>query len=246
MIEVIFVSGPLLAGVLAATVGPAGGLVVAAVLGAGGAIVFQSLLAVEPGERSPTAERHWLGALRSPTLRALVLGGLPLGGAFGALDVVLPAFGAAHGASALGGPLTAALAAGSGIGGIAFGARPSDLRSAAAGDRQARRAADAHLPTAPLRDRGAGDVRLRDARRCLHRAADHRPQQPRPARLPAGTATEAFTWLALATTVGASAGAAVVGPLVEADGLAGRRPIAVAVSGIAGRCRCCCAADLLA
>ena len=33
-----------------------------------------------------------------------------------------------------------------------------------------------------------------------------------------GTATEAFTWVALATTVGASIGSALVGPLVEALG----------------------------
>ena len=44
---------------------------------------------------------------------------------FGALDVVLPAFGAHHGAAALGGPLTAALAVGSALGGIAYGARPA-------------------------------------------------------------------------------------------------------------------------
>ena len=35
--------------------------------------------------------------LRSPTLRVLVFVGLPLGAGFGALDVMLPAFGAAHG-----------------------------------------------------------------------------------------------------------------------------------------------------
>ena len=44
--------------------------------------------------------------------------------------------------------------------------------------------------------------------------------------------TEAFTWLALATTVGASAGAAVVGPLVEAAGWRAGATIAVAVSGM--------------
>jgi len=75
MVEVIFISGPLLAGGLAATAGPAIGLLVAALLGAGGAILFQLLLSVEPGD-DPGAERHWLGALRSPTLRVLVLAGL--------------------------------------------------------------------------------------------------------------------------------------------------------------------------
>src|SRR5262249_55522623 len=66
----------------------------------------------------------WLGALGSPTLRVLVFTGVPLGACFGALDVVFPAFGSIHGSSALGGPFTAALAFGSALGGVLYGARP--------------------------------------------------------------------------------------------------------------------------
>jgi len=36
--------------------------------------------------------------------------------------------------------------------------------------------------------------------------------------MPSGTGTEAFTWLALSLTVGASAGAALAGPLVQSSG----------------------------
>jgi MFS family permease len=227
-IELVFITGPLLAGILAASAGPAWGLVAVAVLGAGGSIRFQGLLAVEPGG-NPDAERHWLGALRSPTLAVLVAAGIPLGASFGALDVVLPAFGAAHGASALGGPLTAAMAGGSALGGIAFGARPAllgppsrailklgplmvltflPLAFATAVPEMFFFAALAGVCIAPL-------ITVRN--------------NLAQARAAAGTVVEAFTWLSLASTVGASAGAAAAGPLVEASGWRAGAVVAVAL-----------------
>jgi MFS family permease len=231
-VEAVFVSGPLLVGILAATAGPAVGLLVAAVLGAGGAILFQTLLAVEPGS-DPDAERHWLGALRSPTLRTLVFAGLPLGGAFGALDVVLPAFGAHHGAAALGGPLTAALAAGSALGGIAYGARPTILGP----PRRAvvKLGALMTLTFLPLVFATAVPEMFAFAVLsgiCIAPQITVRNNLAQ-AGVPAGTVVEAFTWLALATTVGASAGAAAVGPLVEAAGWRTGAIVAVALTAAA-------------
>jgi MFS family permease len=232
VVEFIFVSGPVIAGGLAATVGPAWGLIVAAVLGAGGAIAFQARLPVEPGER-PEAERHWLGALRSPTLRVLVLVGLPLGAGFGALDVMLPAFGAAHGSSALGGPLTAVLSGGSLLGGVIYGLRPTMLGPprraililggalvvtylpmifATSVGEMFVFALIAGLPIAPLIT-------------CRNNLAQ--------ANATAGTVVEAFTWLSLAATFGASVGAAVAGPLVEASGWQAGAIVATALPGVA-------------
>jgi MFS family permease len=232
MIEVVFVSGPLLAGVLAATAGPAVGLLVAAVLGAGGAIAFQALLSVEPGS-DPDAERHWLGALRSPTLRSLVSAGVPLGGAFGALDVVLPAFGAHHGAAALGGPLTAAFATGSGIGGIAYGMRPTAFGPP-------RRAIVrlgvlmtlTFVPVAFATSVPEMFVFAFISGTCIAPLITVRNNLAQ-AGVPTGTVVEAFTWLALATTVGASAGAALVGPLVEAAGWQSGAMVAAALTIVA-------------
>jgi MFS-type transporter involved in bile tolerance (Atg22 family) len=51
--------------------------------------------------------------------------------------------------------------------------------------------------------------------------------------LVAGTATEAFTWLALATTVGASVGSALVGPLVQAAGWRAGAIVAVVLPALA-------------
>jgi MFS family permease len=232
MIEVVFVSGPLLAGILAATAGPAVGLLVAAALGASGAILFQSLLVVEPGS-DPDAERHWLGALQSLTLRTLVFAGLPLGGAFGALDVVLPAFGAHHGAAALGGPLTAALAGGSALGGIAYGARPTTFGP----PRRAivRLGALTTLTFLPLVFATAVPEMFAFAvisGVCIAPLITVRNNLAQEG-VPTGTVVEAFTWLALATTVGASAGAALVGPLVEAAGWRSGAIVAVALTVVA-------------
>ncbi|HEX4304986.1 MAG TPA: MFS transporter [Solirubrobacterales bacterium] len=232
MIEVVFISGPLLAGVLAATVGTAAGLIVAGVLGIVGSVGFARLSTVKPGG-DPGAERHWLGALRSPTLRLLVLSDLPLAGTFGALDVTLPAFGAHHGAAALGGPFGAALALGSGIGGLAYGARPGifgpprrslillgavmfltclPLLVATEIPEMFVFAAVAGITLAP-------QITVRN--------------QVIQNTLVQGTATEAFTWVALATTVGASIGSAVVGPLVEAAGWRAGAVVAVVLPGVA-------------
>ncbi len=232
MIEVIFVSGPLLAGILAATVGPAWGLVAAGVLGASGAILFQSLLSVDPGG-VPDAERHWLGALRSPSLRVLVLSAVPLGAGFGALDVVLPAFGAAHGAAALGGPLAAAFAAGSGLGGIAFGARPAALGRPS--EAILRLGAVLPLTFVPLIFATAVPemfVFAVLAGVCIAPLITVRNNLAM-SRLPEGTTTEAFTWISLAITVGASAGSATIGPLVEATSWREGAIVAVAMAAVA-------------
>jgi MFS family permease len=231
-IEVNFVTGPLLAGILAAAVSPAAGLLVAAALGTTGVIAFNRLLTAPPGS-NPDAERHWLGAMRSPTLAVLVFAGLPLGACFGALDVTLPAFGAHYATAAIGGPLTAALAGGSAIGGIAWGARPDlfgpapravvrlgglmvltclPLIFATAVPEMFVFAALAGLCVAP-------QITVRNNLAATSAAM--------------GTVTEAFTWLALASTIGASAGAAAVGPLVEAQGWRAGAICAAVLPGVA-------------
>lgn len=216
--ELIFVSGPLLAGILAATAGPAVGLLVAAGLGVTGTIAFDRLLALPPGS-DPDAERHWLGAMRSPTLAVLVFAGLPLGGCFGAIDVTLPAFGAHYSTSALGGPLTAALGLGSALGGIAFGLRPGIF-----GPPQravVKLGALMVLTCLPLMFATAVPemfVFAALAGTCIAPQITMRNNLATVSLAATGTAAEAFTWLALASTVGASGGAAVVGPLVQAHG----------------------------
>jgi MFS family permease len=232
-IEVIFIAGPLLAGILAATVGAGTGVLVAAALGSLGSAWFAAIANTSPSYEEERRSHGWAGALASPTLRFLVFTGVPVGATFGALDVALPAFGAAHGNAALGGPFAASLAIGSAIGGIAYGARPHAFGSQARtffvlGGAQALTclpiifvvnvpemflaAAVAGIFVAPLitiRNQLAKDGML------------------------VGTGTEAFTWLGLSMTIGASAGAALAGPLVESAGWRAGAIAACLIPGLA-------------
>jgi MFS family permease len=232
MIEVVFVSGPLLAGVLAATVGTAESLIVAGLMGIVGAIGFARVAGVPAGQ-NPDAERHWLGALVSPSLRLLVISALPLAGTFGALDVTLPAFGAHHGAAALGGPYAATLAFGSGVGGLLYGARPGLF-----GPPPRALALLGVLMTLTCLPLPAATtipemfVFAAIAGLCIAPQITVRNQIVQ-SKLVAGTVTEAFTWLALATTAGASIGSALVGPLVEAAGWRAGALVAVALPALA-------------
>jgi MFS family permease len=162
-----------------------------------------------------------------------VLSTLPLAGTFGALDVTLPAFGAHHGAAALGGPFAAALAFGSGVGGLLYGARPGFFgppRRALATLGVLMTLTCLPLPAASSIPEMFVFAVL--AGLCIAPQMTLRNQVVQK-KLAAGTVTEAFTWLSLAITVGASIGSAVVGPLVEAAGWRAGALVAVALPVVA-------------
>ncbi len=217
LIEVAFITGPLLAGILAATEGAASALYAAAALGTLGALLFAPLAGVEQAKEGTTSG-HWLGALTSPTVRLLVISGIPLAATFGALEVTLPAFGAQHGAAALGGPFTAALAFGSMLGGLSYGARPQSLGRpsrallllgglmiatclplpfAVSITEMLVFAVIAGLCVAPV-----GTVQSR----LIH------------SNVSTEMATEAFSWMPLTSALGLSIGSALAGPIVAGNG----------------------------
>jgi MFS family permease len=218
LIEVLFVAGPLLAGLLVATLGPGEALLFAAALGAVGTFWFVSEPEVGDLPRAPLHHHTRAGALASSAIRLLVVTGVPVGATFGALDVTLPAFGAAHGSSALGGLFTASLAAGSALGAVVYGIRPH--RFGHPGTTFLRLSALQPLTCLPIA--AASSVGLMVplaalAGVCVAPLITVRNQITQ-AAMPPGTGTEAFSWLGLSITVGASAGSALAGPLVEAGG----------------------------
>ena len=216
LIELIFVVGPLLTTVVVATVGPQYALAVSAACVLGGTAML--LAGLRGGERPAAPEagsrRFGLGALAAPGLRTLVLASLPVGFAFGTVEVVLPAFSAEEGQRELAGVLLAVWAGASGLAGLAYGAWPprSPLTAvhlrlaclipiATAGLFAARSPLTMGLlvvlmglPIAPL---------IASRNQLIERVA------------PPGTATEAFTWPLTALVAGVSLGAAVGGALVE-------------------------------
>jgi len=218
LIEVFFVAGPLLTGLLAATAGSTAPLLAAAGCGVFGALWFASIPTVGAQEPTPSEHHTRAGALASPAIRLLVLTGVPIGVTFGVFDVVFPAFGAEHGNSALGGPLIAAAALGSAVGALVYGAQAHRFRSPAQGSI----ALAAYQPLACLPMLLAGSPAAMFALAALAGTyiapASNLRNQIAQAAMPPGTGTEAFTWLALSLTVGASGGSALAGPLVQSGG----------------------------
>jgi MFS family permease len=218
LIEIVFLCGPLLTGILAAAVDPVAPLFVAAALVLFGTAWFL-LVPVVRAERPTDAPRgSAMGALAAPAIRYITLAGLPVGASFGALDVALPAFGSAHGSSALGGIFAASLSVGSMLGAVAFGlfaARLGMLREASL-----RLAVYQPLVIAPLLLATGPVVLIPLAVLAGSFAAPMLTVRSRVAELtmPDGTGTETFTWLLLAVMVGASASSALAGPLIEAGG----------------------------
>jgi hypothetical protein len=233
LIEVVFVLGPLITTVIVATVGPEYALIVSATAVVTGTLMLLGGLRGKPGpEPTPsTAPAFGLGALADPGLRTLVLGSLPVGFAFGTLEVAVPAFADAEGSQALAGVLLAVLAGASGLAGLAWGATANRFSLL-----------DAHLRFAWLLPLGIAPLLLASSPLAMGLLVVFAglPIAPLIAsrnqlveRLaPAGTATEAFTWPLTALVSGVSGGAAAAGAVVEASSWTTAVLVAVAVAAL--------------
>ncbi len=129
ILEVFFISGPLVAAALIALGSPAAAVVAIAAAELVGVLA----LAATPASRAWRGEPRDVGAagaMATPGMRALIATDVPIGMLFGALDVAVPAFCKANGAAAAAGAVLAALAVGSMIGGIVYGSRPRPVTAA--------------------------------------------------------------------------------------------------------------------
>jgi predicted MFS family arabinose efflux permease len=231
MIEVVFVTGPLLTTLVVATVGAQYALIVSAGCVLLGTSWMLAGLAGRPGPELTDAGRPamGLGALASPGLRTLVLASLPVGFTFGTLEVVLPAFSEGEGSKELAGVLLAVWSASSGVGGLVWGARGGDapvLR--------------AHLVFAWLLPLGVAPLLLAGSPLSMALLTifaglpiapliASRNQLVERVVLP-GTATEAFTWPLTALVAGVALGAAAGGAVVEASSWSAGVVLAMAVA----------------
>ncbi|MGV9452732.1 MFS transporter [Streptomyces sp. NPDC003635] len=226
--EVMFTVGPLLVTLCTALWSAQAALLVLNVIGVLGAL---SVVLSPPSRawRSAPREAHWLGALRSPGLLALLGAFLFVGIALGSITVASVPYADDNGGDAVYGWLMAGLGLGALIGGTVYGARQW------AGEPGRRLTvltallAVCYLPLMLMP--GAvpmvllavlSGVFLAPCIACAFVLVDR--------HAPRGTVTEAFSWLVTTFTVGASVGTGLTGPVVEAGGALW----GFAVPGVAG------------
>ena len=163
-----------------------------------------------------------LGPLRSPGIRAVALSTIPFGFMIGTVEVALPAFSEIEGSAALAGVLLALWSLASGVGGLVFGAR-----------QPRRELLDTYLGVTLLFPFLCLPLILASspvAMGILVLAAGA-PIAPLIATrnqlisivAPAGTGTEAFSWLMTSLIAGISLGTAVAGERHRARRLGGSR-----------------------
>jgi MFS family permease len=214
--EVMFTVGPLLVTLCTALWSAQTALLVLNVIGVLGAL---SVVVSPPSRawRSAPREAHWLGALRSPGLLALLAAFLFVGIALGSITVASVPYADDHGGDAVYGWLMAALGLGALIGGTVYGARQWAGEPARRLTVLTALLAVCYLPlmlmpgTVPmvLLTLLSG-VFLAPCIACAFVLVDR--------HAPRGTVTEAFSWLVTTFTVGASVGTGLTGPVVEAGG----------------------------
>ncbi|MEV2254603.1 MFS transporter [Streptomyces sp. NPDC050147] len=214
--EVMFTVGPLLITGCAALWSEQAALLVVNAIGLLGAL---SVVVSQPSRawRSAPREAHWLGALRSPGLLALLGAFLFIGMALGSITVAGVSYADEHGGDAVYGWMMAALGLGALVGGSVYGARqwagvPERRLTVlvallALGYWPLTLTPGAVAMTALVAVAG---VFLAPALACAFIIVDR--------HAPRGTVTEAFSWLVTTFTVGASLGTAAAGPVVEWGG----------------------------
>jgi MFS family permease len=222
--ETTYIAGPLVAGVAIALGSAADAVAASAALSFVGALVFATGLEPSPVEpRKPRSGR--LPALAGAGIRTVVATAAAFGITFGILDVVFPAFAHARGAAAVSGVLLSAFAAGSWVGGFAYGLRP---RGSSPGRRFPRLCLLAGLGLAPLIAAVNLPVMVVLAAisgLCFAPITTTQIAVVDDVAEPEHTA-EAFTWLGTMYGTGLAVGAALSGQLITAVGI--RLALAVA------------------
>ncbi|MEG3629428.1 MFS transporter [Streptomyces poriticola] len=214
--EVMFTVGPLLVTLCVSLWSAQSALLVLNVLGVLGAL---SVVVSPPSRawRSAPREAHWLGALRSPGLVALLVAFLFVGSALGSITVAALSYADGRGGDAVYGWLMAGVGLGALVGGVVYGARRWSGEPARRLQVLVALLAVCYVPLMLMPGvvpmvllTVVAGVFLAPAIACAFVLVDR--------HAPRGTVTEAFSWLVTTFTVGASVGTGLAGPVVEAGG----------------------------
>ncbi|MEG8278557.1 MFS transporter [Streptomyces sp. AHA2] len=228
--EVMFTVGPLLVTLCVSLWSAQAALLVLNVVGVLGAL---SVVVSQPSRawRSAPREAHWLGALRSPGLLALLAAFLFIGMALGSITVASVPYADDHGGDAVYGWLMAALGFGALVGGAVYGARQWAGEPARRLRVLVALLVVCYLPLMLMPDAvpmvaltALAGVFLAPAIACAFVLVDR--------HAPRGTVTEAFSWLVTTFTVGHSVGTGVAGPVVEQGGALWGFAVPAAAGGV--------------
>jgi MFS family permease len=226
--ELFYIVGPAITTLLIAVSSPSVALLTAIGLSAAGTVGFATA-ALARGWRSEHTSRPRGGALAAPGMRTLMLAIVPTGIAFGTLEVAMPAFAVEQGhAAGLAGIFLSAMAVGSLLGGLWYGARHWSGPIVARFIGLQVLFTLGLLPLLLADSIGSMAVLMVIAGLALAPSAaagylivDH--------IAPAGTVTEATTWVMTANVAGGAIGAAIGGVVVQDVGV--RTALVIACAG---------------
>jgi MFS family permease len=231
-LELVFISGPLVAAAIATLLSPATAVLTAAAMqtaGALGVAASPSSRRWRPAQRAPGTSK--VGALLSPGLRTLVASLSITAIAFGVLEICIPAFAEEYGSRGDSGWLFALWALGSLIGGLWYGARQwrSGTRrrfffvSSILALGLAPLPLAGSLPTFSVLLVVAGLGLAPSTAACYSFVGELAPE---------GAVTEAYAWQIVAYVSGSSVGAWLAGVVIDAVGVATALACAPAAAGL--------------
>jgi MFS family permease len=217
-LEVFFILGPALAGIMVAAPWAGTGLVFSAVCMVVGAVGFAFTGAVRSVRPTPSAGGTLLGALATPGMRTVALAALGFGVTIGFVEVAMPAAATNAGHAPMGGVMLAAWSLTSVVFGVYYASRPwprpMGLRLPLLLGGFALFIAPMAIPTSLV---GLTLLSLLAGALITPQSTTHSTVIEMVA--PPGTTTEAFGWVVTSVTLGLAAGQSASGYLVEHVGV---------------------------
>ncbi len=217
-LEVFFILGPALAGIMVAAPWAGTGLVFSALCMVTGAIGFALTAAVRGVAAVKRTDQPLLGALASPGMRTVALAALGFGVTVGFVEVAVPAAATNAGQAPMGGVMLAMWSLTSVVFGVFYAARPWPrpmyLRLPVLLAGFALLVAPLSIPSSLL---GLALLSLVAGALITPQSTTHSTAIELVA--PAGTTTEAFGWVITSVTLGLAAGQSISGYLVEHVGV---------------------------
>jgi hypothetical protein len=231
LVEVCFITGPLLVALLVGVASPAAAVVASAAVATVGSLAMAGVPVVRRTTPHPDRPTHLAGPLVSPLVRACLLCVLLVGAGFGASEVGVLAFVEEHGRPrAVAGLVLAVWSGGSALGGLLYGG----LRLRADAARQLPVLVGlvgiaAALPLLAPSVLLLGLLLLLAGSTIAPWSAVNSVLLGRGA--PVGTVTEAFAWNSSMIFAGVAAGNALAGMLADAHGSGGAFLVAACAGG---------------